>query len=177
MTRILRLVALGVLAGCTDRPEPTAVESESTPQAALATSVGATTTVPRGIVRLKDAWDAAFTAKNAAAYARNYTVQAQLVNPLGAILDGREAIRATHQFLFSGPLAGTAATSTIRRTVFLARDLRIVDLDVEFTGALPPGLPQVEPGVVRSRVKWIVVERHGAWRILDTQVTVVPPAS
>ena len=41
MTRILRLVALGVLAGCTDRPEPTAVDSESVAEAAAVTSVGA----------------------------------------------------------------------------------------------------------------------------------------
>jgi hypothetical protein len=82
-----------------------------------------------------------------------------------------------HELLFSGPFAGSTSTSEVRRTVFLDRDARMVDLDVTLTGfAGPlPGLPEVEPGVVRVRVKWIVVRRESGWKILAQQITARAP--
>jgi uncharacterized protein (TIGR02246 family) len=178
MNRIFALAAAGVLAGCTDKPEVTAVDSEAGSPVGMEASLGATTALNQGIAALINAWDEAWNAGDAAAYARNYTVNGELVNPLGGILDGREAIRAQHEFLFSGPFAGSTSTSEVRRTVYLGDDARMVDLDVTLTGfaGVPPGLPQVEPGVVRTRIKLIVVRREAGWKILAEQVTALVPA-
>lgn len=178
MKRILTLVAAGVLAGCTDKPEVTAADSEAGSPAGMEASLGATTPLIQGITSLINAWDEAWNAGDAAAYARNYTVNGELVNPLGGILDGREAIRTQHEFLFTGPFAGSTSTSEVRRTVYLGQDARMVDLDVTLTGyaGLPPGLPEVEPGVVRVRIKLIVVRREAGWKILAEQITPVLPA-
>jgi uncharacterized protein (TIGR02246 family) len=178
MKRILTLVAAGVLAGCTDKPEVTAADSEAGSPAGMEASLGATTALIQGITSLINAWDEAWNAGDAAAYARNYTVNGELVNPLGGILDGREAIRTQHEFLFTGPFAGSTSTSEVRRTVYLGQDARMVDLDVTLTGyaGLPPGLPEVEPGVVRVRIKLIVVRREAGWKILAEQITPVLPA-
>jgi uncharacterized protein (TIGR02246 family) len=174
MTRIVAVLALGILAGCTDSPEVTAVDSE----AGSPTSVEASLSANAGIAALKEAWDAAWAAKDAAAYARNYTVNGELVNPLGGILAGREEIRTQHEFLFNGPFAGSTSTSEVRRTVFLDEDVRMLDLNVTLTGfaGLPPGLHETEPGVVRSRMKLIVVERASGWKILAQQITAVAPS-
>lgn len=172
-------LALGVLAGCTDTPQVTAVDSEAGSPDAMEASVGATAALNQGIVALKNAWDEAWNAGDAAAYARNYTVNGELVNPIGGVLDGREAIRAQHEFLFNGPFAGSTSTSEVRRTVHLGEDVRMVDLDVTVTGfaGVPPGLPEVEPGVIRTRIKWIVVRREAGWKILAQQITALAPGS
>jgi uncharacterized protein (TIGR02246 family) len=174
MTRVLALLALGILAGCTDTPETTAVGSEDGSPTSVEASFGANA----GIAALKEAWDAAWAAKDAAAYARNYTVNGELVNPLGGILAGREEIQAQHEFLFNGPFAGSTSTSEVRRTVFLDDDVRMLDLDVTLTdyAGLPPGLHETEPGVVRTRIKLIVVERPTGWKILAQQITAVAPS-
>ena len=168
-----------VMSGCTDTPDVTAVDSKAGSPATGEASVGATAVLNQGIVDLKNAWDEAWNAGDAGAYARSYTVNGEIVNPLGGILDGREAIRTQHEFLFSGPFAGSTSTSEVRRTVYLGSDVRMVDLDVTLTGfaGVPPGLPQVEPGVVRTRIKWLVVRRESGWKILAQQITALVPAS
>jgi uncharacterized protein (TIGR02246 family) len=179
MKQILTLVAAGVLASCTDNPQVIATESEAGSPVGMEASLGATTALNQGIASLINAWDEAWNAGDATAYARNYTVNGELVNPLGGILDGREAIRAQHEFLFNGPFAGSTSTSEVRRTVYLGEDVRMVDLDVTLTGfaGVPPGLPEVEPGVVRTRIKLIVVRRDAGWKILAEQVTAQVPAT
>src|SRR5918994_1718340 len=168
MNRIFALAAAGVFVGCTDKPEVTAVDSEAGSPVGVEASLGATTALNQGIASLINAWDEAWNTGDATAYARNYTVNGELVNPLGGILDGREAIRTQHEFLFDGPFAGSTSTSEVRRTVYLGQDVRMVDLDVTLTGyaGLPPGLPEVEPGVIRTRIKLIVVRREPGWKIL-----------
>lgn len=177
MKRILALVAACALASCTDKPEVTAADAEAGSPVGMEASLGATTALNQGIASLINAWDDAWNAGDATAYARNYTVNGELVNPLGGILDGREAIRSQHEFLFNGPFAGSTSTSEVRRTVYLGPDARMVDVDVTLTGyaGLPPGLPEVEPGVVRTRIKLIVVRRDVGWKILAEQVTAVVP--
>lgn len=177
MIRISALVVAGVLAGCTDEPAVTAADSEAGSPTGMAASLGATTGLSQGIASLINAWDAAWNAGDAAAYARNYTANGELVNPLGGILDGRDAIRTQHEFLFAGPFAGSTSTSEVRRTVYLGQDARMVDLDVTLTGyaGLPPGLPEVEPGVVHVRIKLLVVRRESSWKIMAEQITPVLP--
>ena len=42
---------------------------------------------------------------------------------------------------------------------------------------LPPGLVETAPGILRSRPKWILIERHGTWKIFAAQnTTIVPPS-
>jgi uncharacterized protein (TIGR02246 family) len=169
MTRTVALVALTILAGCTDRPEVTAVNADPDSPSMTEVSLG---------TAALNAGNAAWVAKDARAFAANYTVNADFVTPLGGVLAGREAIRAQHEFLFNGPFAGSVSTTEVRRAVFLDSDVRLVDLDVTLTGyAGPiPGLPEFEPGVVRTRVKWVVVARKEGWKILAQQITAVLPA-
>jgi uncharacterized protein (TIGR02246 family) len=124
------------------------------------------------IMAIVDAVTAAWTAKDAAAYAAPYAADVQLVNPVGGRLTGRDAFRAQHVFLFGGPFAGSTQTIAVQGIIFLSGTSAVVTQDVSLTGYafLPPGLPS-NNGVVRNRVVWVVEKRGGAWEILYQQMT------
>jgi uncharacterized protein (TIGR02246 family) len=115
---------------------------------------------------------AAWTAKDAAAYTAAYAEDVQVVNPVGALVSGRDALRAQHAFLFAGPFAGSTQTIDVRDIQFLTGTIAIVHQNVALTGYafLPPGLPS-SGGVVRNRVTWVVEKRDGSWEIVFQQMT------
>ena len=122
---------------------------------------------------------AAWTAKDPTAYAANYSEDAVFIGPTAITLKGREAIRAQHAFLFTGPFAGSTQTITVTRVQYLTGTIAIVDQSVALTGYafLPPnGLKPTEPGVVRTIVRWVIEKRAGTWQIVAQQMTLVPPA-
>jgi uncharacterized protein (TIGR02246 family) len=150
-------------------------------QSAVFDGVGAQAGHMQGIDDLVAAQTSAWAAKDAAAYAATYTVNAQMVNPVGGILVGREGIRAQHAFLFNpvnGPFRASTSTALLRRVTFLTGTLALVELDVDLTGysGLPPGLQAMQPGLVRSRVSWVAVKRAQGWEIFHQQMTAIPPA-
>jgi uncharacterized protein (TIGR02246 family) len=124
------------------------------------------------LTAIVDAVTAAWTAKDAAAYAAPYAPDVQVVSPLGGLLNGRAGFAAQHVFLFNGPFAGSTQTITIRDIVFLTGTVALVLQDVSLTGYafLPPGLPS-SGGVVRNRVAWVVQKRDGNWEIVYQQMT------
>lgn len=132
-----------------------------------------------GIADLIAAQEAAWADKDATAYAATYTEDAELINPVAGILAGREVIRTQHAFLFNpvnGPFRASTSSLSLRDLIFLSGNVALVKLDVTLTGmiGLPPGLPMVEPGVVRTRVSWIAVRQGREWRILFQQMTPFP---
>jgi uncharacterized protein (TIGR02246 family) len=129
------------------------------------------------IEALENAWEAAWEAKDAAAFAANYAEDAEMINPIGGILSGREAIRAQHALLFAGPFATSTLTVDPRRIEFLTGTIAIVYLDMTFTGfsGLPGGLRATEPGVLRGRITWVVMKQGGKWQIVSQQMTPFPP--
>ena len=124
------------------------------------------------IMDIVSAVTAAWTAKDAAAYAAPYAEDVRGIGPLGALLTGRDAFRAQHAFLFNGPFAGSTQTIEVREIQFLTGTIAIVYEDVSLTGYafLPPGLPS-SGGVVRNRVTWVVEKRAGSWQIVFQQMT------
>jgi uncharacterized protein (TIGR02246 family) len=163
------LVALFGLA-CSDRPntaEPIAGRAVEASAQRLSNSIP---TDP--ILDIVQAVTAAWTAKDAAAYTAPYATDVQVINPLGAVSIGRDALRAQHAFLFGGPFAGSTQTIDIRDIQFLTGTIAMVHQDVSLTGYafLPPGLPS-SGGVVRTRVTWVVEKRGGDWEIVFQQMT------
>jgi uncharacterized protein (TIGR02246 family) len=165
------LVAAALLsAGCTDPSDATApVRAQPVGLPARPPSVSISIDP---IMDLVTAATAAWSAKDASAYAAGYADDMQLVGPLGALLTGRDAFRAQHVFLFNGPFAGSTQTIQVRDVRFLTGTIAIVAQDVSLTGYafLPPGLPS-SGGVVRTRVTWVVEKRQGRWEIVFQQMT------
>lgn len=174
-TRLTLPLAALLLLACGEGPASvTAARIPANPQP----TIGVSDNQIDGIGALVAANSAAWAAKDAAAFAATYAVDAEFINPVGGTLSGRAAIQAQHVFLFAGPFAPSTSVNAIRRVVFLTGTIAIVDIDVTLTGfaGLPPGLRATEPGVVRSRARWVVEKRGGDWLIVAGQMTPFPPA-
>ena len=168
----LGLTLVVIAAGCTDgSAAPTEARSVPTAQASASQDAGID-----GLVAIATA---AWTAKDAAAYASIYAEDVVMTNPVGARIIGREAVRAGHVFLFAGPFAGSTQTINVVGVRYLTGTIAIVDQDVTLTGYafLPPnGLRATTPGVLRTSVSWVVMKRGGTWEIVAQTMTPIPPA-
>src|SRR4051812_38450547 len=63
------------------------------------------TSANQGIDDIQDALNAAWAAKDAAAYAAPFADDANIISPVGTVLAGRPAIEARHVILLGGPLS------------------------------------------------------------------------
>jgi uncharacterized protein (TIGR02246 family) len=175
MKRILATAALVLTTGCGNTAETHAPSAEA--PSFSASAVGQM----EGIDALVAAQGAAWSAKDAVAYGDTYTMDSEVVNPVGAIINGRAGVTAIHAFLFN-PGAGLFRNSTlslsVRSVTFLTGTTALVKLDGVLTGlsGLPPGLVETEPDTVRTRVSWIAVKQGQQWRIQYQQMTAVAPA-
>jgi uncharacterized protein (TIGR02246 family) len=170
-------VALSVVGGGCAGESVTATDTDRVPAAASA-EIGSAPSQTGAIAELVALATAAWTAKDAAAYASIYSEDALVISPVGGYLVGREGVRQGHVFLFNGPFAGSTQTISITGIRFLTGTIALVDQDVTLTGYafLPPnGLRATTPGVVRTTVRWVVMKRGGTWEIVAQQMTPIPP--
>jgi uncharacterized protein (TIGR02246 family) len=175
-TRSALLLAL-LATACSDSSTPTALAPS---EASAAQQAGLPTNPPGQVSHIEalvDAAGAAWAAKDAAAYAAPYAEDVHFIGPIGNLIVGREALRVQHVFLFSTIFSQSTQTLEIRRIEFLTGTIAIVELNTSLTGhfALPPGLRETEPGIVRNVVRWVVVKHRGEWLIHGQQMTPIPP--
>jgi len=118
-----------------------------------------------------DSWNRA----DGAAYGENYWPDAELVNPSGAIVDGRAAIALEHVDLWAGIFKGSRMAAKVRRVRRLDPNHIIVDFDTELAGVreLPPGSQNLGNNVLRTRLKHILEKRNGQWKVLSAQNTFI----
>ena len=176
VTTTRNILALAVLiVACSDGPSgvPATPRAMAEPQA----SIGGTS-ASEGIEDLVAALNAAWAAKDPAAYAAQFSDDIELINPVGAIISGRTAFQAVHVFLFNGPFAPSTGNFSIRRVQFLTGTIAILDLDLVITGYafVPGGLPPTQPGVLRARMRVVAMNRGNDWQIVAMQLTQLPPA-
>lgn len=163
---------LALSTACSKGADATAPRAATQSRAALAT-LSAIPTDP--ILDIVNAAIAAWAAKDATAYAGLFAVDAQLINPAGALFSGRDALRNLHVFLFNGPFAGSTLTLAVRDIRFLTGTIAIVYLDLSITGYAfaPPGTASTD-GTLRARVTWVVEKQRGEWQIVSAQHTSLP---
>jgi uncharacterized protein (TIGR02246 family) len=182
-SRIAAVLAVLAVAACSDGSDPAGPEGAVRAVAGesyVFDGVGAGHGQMKAIENLVAAQEAAWAAKDGVAYGATYAVNAEVVSPVGGLLVGRSGIAAQHVFLFNpanGPFRESTSTWQIRRVTFLTGSMAHVGLDVELKGysSLPPGLPAVEPGIVRTKWSWIAVKRGSTWEIFHQHMTPVPP--
>jgi uncharacterized protein (TIGR02246 family) len=134
----------------------------------------------RDIHALLQSWRASWNAGDGVAYGLHYSVDADFVNPLGAVLTGRTAIANTHVFLFNpnnGPFRGSTTDFVVRRMIALSGTLTLVDVTVTLTGyaGIPPGLVEWAPGAVVTRHHMVVQRKGDGWEIMAQQITAMQP--
>lgn len=166
------ILPLVVLTACADGDGPLEAGASAQAVAAPQASVQQLRSGTAAIMDIVDAATAAWSAKDASAYAALSSVDLVWINPLGAVLIGRATFEAQHMFLFSGPFAGSTQTIAVTGINFLTGTLALVYQDVTLTGYafLPPGLP-AQNGAVNVRATWVVAKRGGTWEIISQQMT------
>jgi uncharacterized protein (TIGR02246 family) len=166
------ILSLVVLAACADRDGPLEAGASAQAVAAPQASVQQLRSGTAAIMDIVDAATAAWSAKDATAYAALYSADVVIINPVGGILNGRAAFEAQHVFLFNGPFAGSTQTLDVTGINFLTGTLAVVYQDVTLTGYafLPPGLP-AQNDAVNIRATWVVAKRGGTWEIISQQMT------
>ncbi len=161
----LALVSLFVLALGTpafaDAPKPRARKADETALRKL-------------VADQADAWNR----HDAKAWCRDFADDAEFINITGAVLTGKPEIEKRHAFIFANLFHESKTVVTVRRVAFVGPNVAIVDMDHEVTGyaTLPPGVQPTSPGLLRTRMKFVLEKRGGAWRILAGQNTDVKPA-
>jgi uncharacterized protein (TIGR02246 family) len=113
---------------------------------------------------------------DAAAWSKDFAADADFVNIFGMVFSGRKEIEERHAAVFASFFKGSQTTVTVRRVVFLAPRLAIVDSDHVVTGygALPATLHPVD-GAVRTRMKYVMRRGPKSWSIVAAQNTEIKP--
>jgi uncharacterized protein (TIGR02246 family) len=174
MTRLIPALLLAAAVGACSNDDP--FSPETAEQASLSAQ-------PAGgeaeIAAVGAALEAAWAAKDAAAFGALYEEDVSFIQPTGFHVSGRATVQAQHAGLFAGPGAQSSMDVQIQRIVFLTGTVAMVDLALSYTGftVLAPGIRATSPGLLLSQVRWILVKRGGEWLIAGQQMTPVPPAS
>jgi uncharacterized protein (TIGR02246 family) len=120
----------------------------------------------------------AWNRQDAAAWSGNFAPDAEFINIVGRLLSGRAEIEKRHAFIFSNIFKGSRTQVTVRKILFPAADVAVVDMDHVVTGftGLPPGVQATEEGTLRTRMRYVLKKSSGTWWILAGQNTDVKPA-
>ena len=128
--------------------------------------------------QLLDAQATAWNQGDGTAWAAAFSDDADFVNIRGDVFTGRAAIAQQHARIFSGPFKGSHTRITLRRFAQPEAAMALVDAEYEVTGfaALPPGIVPTEPGLLRTHMKYVAVQKDGNWQFVAAQNTAILPA-
>ena len=132
--------------------------------------------IQRIITKQEVAWNVA----DSASFGSTFTEDADFINILGQAFHGREAIVQIHATIFNGPYKGSHTTVTMHQFRQLTPDVVLVEAMYEVTGykSLPQGITPTSEGVLKTRMKYVLLKRDEGWQIVAAQNTAIlpPPA-
>jgi uncharacterized protein (TIGR02246 family) len=145
----------------------------------LPTTEATTDTQPadEAIRALIDQQTEAWNRNDAVAWTKDFAEDANFINIRGDLVKGRTAIEKIHAFIFSGPYKESHCAVKIESIRYPAPNVAVVDTTSEVTNfkGLPPGVSATEPGILRTRPKFILVSEKGAWKIVAVHNTAISP--
>jgi uncharacterized protein (TIGR02246 family) len=120
----------------------------------------------------------AWNRHDAAAWSRDFAPDAEFINIVGTVFSGREEIEKRHAAVFASLFKDSHSEVTVRKIVFVTPVVAVVDTEHVVTKytALPPGVQATEPGVLRTRMRYVLKQTGGKWAIVAGQNTDVKPA-
>jgi uncharacterized protein (TIGR02246 family) len=122
----------------------------------------------------------AWNRHDARAWAAPFTDDADFVNILGTLFQGRAQVEQRHAELFRGVFSTSRVTVSTRKVVSLGATAALAETVHELRDyqRLPPGIrPTDADGTLRTRLKYVLVLTADGWRIRSAQNTaVLPPA-
>ena len=120
----------------------------------------------------------AWNRHDAAAWSKDFAPDAEFINIVGTVFSGREEIEKRHAAVFASLFKDSRSEVTVRKILFVAPYVAVVDTEHVVTGytGLPPGVQATEPGVLRTRMRYVMKQTGGKWLIVAGQNTDVKPA-
>lgn len=149
---------LGLLAGCARPSRPSAEPA-----------------IREALSRQAEAWNR----HDARAWVTPFASDAEFVNILGMLLQGRSEIERRHAELFAGIFAHSSVVVATRKVRLLGDDAAVAETDYELRGysRLPPGIGATDAdGTLRTRLKYVWMRGPEGWVIVSAQNTAVLPA-
>jgi len=126
----------------------------------------------RLIAKQAEAWNR----HDARAWSEPFLPQAEFVNILGMLLEGRAQIEKRHAELFNGIFSKSRVVVTPRKILSLGATSALVETIHElrdFT-RLPPGLqPSDADGTLRTRMKYVMSLTPDGWCVASAQNTAI----
>ena len=121
------------------------------------------------------AFAAGWNAGDGTAIAAAFTPDAQFVNVVGHVLDGRDAIAAQHQRILDGIYRGTRAEFPAGAVRLLGTCHALIGCNttVHNVAHAPPGVALPADGIMRSRLVLVTVATDAGWQIMFAQNTVI----
>lgn len=119
----------------------------------------------------------AWNQHDAQAWVRDFSQDVDFVNIIGMYFDGQDATKSRHATLFNGIFKNTHLDVKIWKVRLLGSEAAIVETVQTLRGydALPPGIQPTEPGVLRTRMKYVLQKQSGRWKIISAQNTAIHP--
>lgn len=130
------------------------------------------------IRKLVDAQTEAWNRSDAAAWSRDFAPDAEFINIVGTVFKGRPEIESRHASIFSTLFKGSRTQVRVTRVLFVSADVAVTDMEHLVTGyaGLPPGVQPTEPGVLKTRMRYVMKKHGKRWEIVAGQNTDVKPA-
>jgi uncharacterized protein (TIGR02246 family) len=121
----------------------------------------------------------AWNEHDAQAWVARFTDDAEFVNIMGSLFQGRAQIEQRHAELFRGVFNKSRVIVTTRKVVSLGATSALAETVHELRdyARLPPGIrPSDADGTLRTRLKYVLVLTADGWRIRSAQNTAILPA-
>jgi uncharacterized protein (TIGR02246 family) len=134
----------------------------------------AESTIREALAQQAEAWNR----HDARAWVAPFSADAEFVNIVGMLLQGRAEIEKRHAEIFAGIFAHSRVRVTTRRVRELGPGAAVAETDYELRDydRLPPGIRATDPdGTLRTRLKYVWALDHGEWKIVAAQNTALLP--
>jgi uncharacterized protein (TIGR02246 family) len=130
------------------------------------------------IQRILTKQEIAWNVGDSASWGSAFTEDADFINILGQVFHGREAITQLHALILAGQFKGSHNTVTMRQFRQITPEVVLVEALHEVTGykSLPPGIAPTEGGLLKTRMKYVLVKRDETWQIVAAQNTAILPS-
>lgn len=119
----------------------------------------------------------AWNQHDAQAWVRDFSQDADFINIIGTHFNGQNATKLRHAALFNGIFKNTHLEVKIWKVRLLGSQAAIVETVQTLRGydALPPLIQPTEPGVLKTRMKYVLQKQAGRWKIISAQNTAIYP--
>lgn len=119
----------------------------------------------------------AWNQDNAQAWVENFSEDADFINIIGTHFDGKAETEKRHAVLFSGIFKNSQLEIEVWKVRQLGRKASVAETVQTLRGydALPPGVEPTEPGVLRTRMKYVFEKQGRDWKIVSAQNTAIHP--